>query len=106
MKIYRIQNEHGEGPFRPIRVGGDFHPTEMDCAAMPSPSEEREFRGFCQLKPENRRGLKFGFPSREALELWVSEKDMDYLKAHGFDVIEIEAEPVYISEHQVVFKAA
>jgi len=106
MKIYRIQNSHGEGPFRAHSVDDTFYAHRMDCAAMPSPIEDRAFHGFCQLKEKNRRSLRFGFPSKEALGFWVSESDMAHLKAHGFDVIEIEAEPVFISEHQVAFKAA
>jgi hypothetical protein len=106
MKVYRIQDEHGDGPFNTAKKFDGYCPTNLHVASMPAPMEERGTRKFSSLSLDIKRSCRFAFPSKDALERWVTDHDMAYLKQHGFDVVELEVEPLMQSENQVIYQLA
>jgi hypothetical protein len=104
MKVYRIQDEFGDGPFQTAKRFDGYSPFKLHVAGMPVPCEERGTRKFNGLPDEVRRACRFAFPSKDVLEYWVTTEDMVYLKQYGFDVVEIEVEPLMQSENQVIYQ--
>jgi hypothetical protein len=104
MKVYRIQDEFGYGLFHNPKTCSGYRPTNLHFARMPAPCEEQGTRKFEGLSREVRRSCRFAFPSKDVLEYWVTPEDMAYLKAWGFDVVELEVEPLMQSENQVIYQ--
>lgn len=105
MKVYRIQDENGDGPFNTAKVRAGYSPNCLHLYGMPSPMEEfKSLRKFLRLSRDERRTYRFAFPSLDKLQEWVTAEDMKYLRAYGFGVIEMDVEPFCASETQVVFK--
>ena len=106
MKVYRIQDEYGDGPFNTAKKFAGYFPYTLHVAGMPAPCEERGTRKFNSLSKDMQRSCRFAFPSKDALERWVTDDDMAYLKQYGFDVMELEVEPLMQSENQVIYQLA
>jgi hypothetical protein len=104
MKVYRIQDEFGDGPFQTAKRFDGYCPDLLHVSLMPAPCEERETRKFEGLSREVRWACRFAFPSKDALERWVTDEDMAYLKGWGFDVVELEVEPLMQSANQVIYQ--
>jgi hypothetical protein len=102
MKVYRIQDEHGDGPFHTAKKFDGYCPGKLHVAVMPTPCKEKDTRKFHDLPINVQKSCRFAFPSKEALERWVSAEDMEYLRQHGFDVVELEVEPLMQSANQVI----
>lgn len=105
--IYRIQDMHGRGPYKPgwshvwqeyrCLVDGSKHPTMMD-----------EFPGIV-----DKLALRFavagghfgcGFRSMEQLQRWFSEAEVVKLRGFGYEVVTIAPDEILAeSEKQLVF---
>lgn len=100
MKVYRVQNKEGRGPYS-IRGWEDSnhndeqHPTPLHDFPLWPYRHRQDIEA-----PPN---IKFGFSSLEQLRKWFSDRELTKLKKYGFDIVEIEAEVLYQSDKQVAF---
>jgi hypothetical protein len=92
MKVYRIENEKGIGPFRGSRL-----PLSDACQRHPGPTSWGVYPKF---GPED----KFAFTRLDTLE-FVFEGCMDELSEAGFTIVELDVEPLCEGpQNQVIFR--
>lgn len=98
MKIYRLENKDGRGPY----VTGDMGIVSIRCGGTrkPEPSEEKEFDGH------HVHSLKFGFASVEQFDNWFSHRQqihlVNFMKYH-LVVYEVPETSVIVSASQAGF---
>jgi hypothetical protein len=92
MKVYRIENEKGIGPFR-----GSKLPLSYACQRHPGPL-------FWKPWPEFGKLDKFAFTRLDTLE-FVFEGYLDDLREAGFVVVELDVDPLCEGpQNQVIFR--
>ena len=104
MRVYRIQDREGRGPFRPgfshVWADKDFAPGQEELPPWPI-----EF-GADLIERRGLPGEHYGSAvlKRRALDRWFSQAEQLRLAALGFHVVSIKADRILAeSKNQVVF---
>lgn len=112
MIVFRVQCEHGNGPYN-ARCECRNSPALYDarCAESfrhrPAPWSD-PIQGFDEMTDEERANWTFGFPNRYALFQWWGPHELTAMARLGFKVRKIAAERVRISASgaQCIFRRA
>ena len=87
MIVYRIENEHGRGPFytgairRVLEAYPRLRKDPYDMPAPSSPGEKAHAEHF--LNPDCTTTPVFAFPTRAAMGMWFSRAMLKALEAEG-----------------------
>lgn len=101
MEIYRIQDKHGRGPFRPnfTQKWCEYH-HELPSILHEFPDLLREMDKF------HKKGFHIGVGVRgeSGIAKWFCESEIEKLKALGFKIVQcVGVSVVCESDNQVVF---
>ncbi len=105
MKVFRIQNEDGYGPYvsrftLPIpeidimcnKHAGDAY---FDSALWPT--------SFTECTRERGEDYRCGFINEAQLFNWFSEEEIEMLRRNGYDIVALDKEVTVIGKNQIVF---
>lgn len=95
MKVLRIQNEFGDGPFRRFR--SDELNDLLDFTA-PTPYSDN---GIRRVPKDNEY---CGFLNEAQLFNWFDEETLIAIEHYGFYLIQLDVEITAIGSHQVLFE--
>lgn len=113
MTVYRVQNEHGRGPYSATvewpgerRISRSWFERNLDRHnALNRPEYDPGIREF--LVPHFSAVIdlfRCGADSLEQLRMWFYRYDALELDEKGFHLVEIEAATVLKGSHQVLFR--
>jgi hypothetical protein len=103
MKVYRIENEEGQGPFR-TNACKDHH------YEPPGPATDNVFGdvlGYFKLfKTGEVFHYNYGFQTKYHLNKWFPQKDLKWLEKKGYSLFEYDIPhwKVHFGGHQCAFK--
>ncbi len=103
MKVFRIENSDGFGPYRHDKIGSELCRIHNGIPKHPGPFSDKDSEG----KPLinflwQDRSYIFGFSSLEQLLAWFIE-ELELLKAYDFVVSVYESSQVVCGNFQVIF---
>ncbi len=99
MKILRVQDKDGRGPYRPGFSHRWIDP-ENDGSTQP--------QGLTQISEGLKRAPKgsaigFGFRSLEQLERWFSQSELLKLYLLGYQIVELDADGILSESKEQIF---
>lgn len=105
MKVWRVQNLHGQGPY--IGFNESWTTKEHIPPNNPDPSEDQFLSYFWRNLSHNvRKFYLCGFDSIESLNNWFSKQELTNLETMGFfvTVLDIPDELVVNGDKQIIFQ--
>ena len=98
MKVYRMQNEAGVGPYRGLKATfWQSCPHDVD-HGRPTPCSEGWSPSISHMHQKHGPGnVLFCFTSRHNAEAWFDEEEREVLANRGYTLQEIEAPVVRVS---------
>ncbi len=103
MKVFRIENSNGTGPYRHSEIGSELCRINSGTTNHPGPSSDKDSEGkpLCNFLWQDRSYI-FGFASLEQLLAWFLD-ELELLRSHGFVVSVYESSQVVEGRFQVIF---
>ena len=108
MRVFRIQNEDGYGPYTCL-FNFDFVKELKDMYNKHSVNNtSNSFRdlwptAYADCQEGWLKDHRCGFINEAQLFNWFSEEELKMLKSHGFDLVILDKEVVSIGKNQIVF---
>ena len=98
MPVWRIENQHGEGPYS-RRSDAPSRPSDV----TPTPGNDFEPH---EVEANSDGSLKFAFMSPEDAETWFGKQGLTSMRSRGFQLRQVLARKVYKSKsgRQVMFE--
>ena len=103
MKVFRIENSNGTGPYRHSEIGIELCRIHSGIPKHPGPFDDRDSNGkpLCNFLWQDRSYI-FGFSSLEQLLAWFLD-ELELLAEHGFVVSVYKSSQVVEGKFQVIF---
>ena len=103
MKVFRIENSDGTGPYRHSEIGIELCRIHSGIPKHPGPFDDRDSNGKHLINfLWQDRSYIFGFSSLEQLLAWFLD-ELELLAQHEFVVSVYESSQVVCGNFQVIF---
>lgn len=109
MKVWRVENFQGSGPYQGTSMGSwaDSSEKHNNNAICPEPRSDAGLAdAWMNMDYSERDAYLFGFSSLEQLQAWFSETELAKLKSMGYYVtcFEIPEPYIIVGSLQLIFK--
>lgn len=92
MKVYRIENKLGQGPYRGI----DCETWETSSHNLgprnPGPYTDFDLDEWAMMAPDRKRACVFGFRTLQELRVWFNKTERMRLRRKGYVIVRMDVE--------------
>lgn len=106
MKIYRIENKERQGPYWDFDHSKWRTRSHEDSDRWPNIMFDEnvdEWHDYCNKNSIDKDNFICGFKNLNQLEKWLTKKEIENLKNHGFKIVTLFPKTVFNIGKQVVF---
>lgn len=103
MKFYRIENQHGGGPYRTIECETWETSSHNYGDRNPGPYTDFPMGEWANTPGYAKRECLFGFSTLAQLRKWFNKTERKRLRRLGYVIVRYEGEPFAVSDLQAAF---